>query len=301
MKKNKAFTLVELLVVISIIAMLLAILMPSLNKARLLAQRIVCMNSAKQIFVSQMNYATANNGKFAPNWSASGPWTVRDARIKGGMNKYGETAGSAYDYYKDYIKASELFLCPAIKQFAVETPRDWGMCRETTWYDAGYTAGLDKGGWDATRPGKPNEKPNYIVIPYNWYTNYTPCTINGTTASPIDSIYLYNGAIKWPRNTSECSSTRVMMSHIFMCDKGYSKFRDMGHGGSTAVWMNIGSTRIDGPIITTSGRIKSIDNPVVYADGHTKYVMKSDIRLRVRYDSSAGNANSKNATFQIAW
>ncbi len=49
MKKNNAFTLVELLVVISILAILIAVLLPALSGARQLAHRIVCLNNLKQL------------------------------------------------------------------------------------------------------------------------------------------------------------------------------------------------------------------------------------------------------------
>ncbi|MEN6385330.1 MAG: type II secretion system protein [Phycisphaerales bacterium] len=47
--KKTAFTLVELLVVISIIAMLLAVLLPALNKAREIGKRTICMSNIKQL------------------------------------------------------------------------------------------------------------------------------------------------------------------------------------------------------------------------------------------------------------
>ena len=56
MKKIKGFTLVELLVVISIIAVLLAVLIPSLHKAREIAKRIVCGNQVKQMGVAMSGY-----------------------------------------------------------------------------------------------------------------------------------------------------------------------------------------------------------------------------------------------------
>ena len=43
------FTLIELLVVISIISMLMSIMLPSLNNAKEMAQRVVCQNNMRQL------------------------------------------------------------------------------------------------------------------------------------------------------------------------------------------------------------------------------------------------------------
>ena len=55
--KKKGFTLIELLVVIAIIAMLLAILMPALNKVKRLAQRLVCSTNLKGLGTAMIVYA----------------------------------------------------------------------------------------------------------------------------------------------------------------------------------------------------------------------------------------------------
>ena len=59
----QGFTLVELLVVISIIALLMGILMPALQKARELAKRLLCGNDYRQIVVASLSYATDNDGR----------------------------------------------------------------------------------------------------------------------------------------------------------------------------------------------------------------------------------------------
>src|SRR3989339_1392859 len=64
MAKRKAFTLVELLVVISIIALLLSILLPSLNKAREAAKKIVCQSNIKQQILACSLYMQNNNQCF---------------------------------------------------------------------------------------------------------------------------------------------------------------------------------------------------------------------------------------------
>lgn len=63
--RPKAFTLVELLVVISIIALLLSILMPSLSRARNSAQSVVCKANLKNIGLSEILFAQDNGRKIA--------------------------------------------------------------------------------------------------------------------------------------------------------------------------------------------------------------------------------------------
>lgn len=57
----KAFTLIELLVVVAIIAVLMAILLPSLNLARDAARRTACLSNLRQVGVAERMYAQENN------------------------------------------------------------------------------------------------------------------------------------------------------------------------------------------------------------------------------------------------
>lgn len=62
--KNKAFTLVELLVVVSIIAILLAILIPSLRRAKEQANCVICKSNLRNYGLAGAMYLEANNNKF---------------------------------------------------------------------------------------------------------------------------------------------------------------------------------------------------------------------------------------------
>src|SRR5438552_948282 len=61
-RKPRAFTLVELLVVIGIIAVLIGVLLPVLGRAREQANQTVCMSNLRQVALAFVQYANENKG-----------------------------------------------------------------------------------------------------------------------------------------------------------------------------------------------------------------------------------------------
>jgi prepilin-type N-terminal cleavage/methylation domain-containing protein/prepilin-type processing-associated H-X9-DG protein len=80
--RRRAFTLVELLVVIGIIALLIAILLPALSKARQQANWAKCSSNMKQLVTAFIGYTNDYKGTFP--WRASGNDGTRPDPSKGG-------------------------------------------------------------------------------------------------------------------------------------------------------------------------------------------------------------------------
>ena len=160
-KPIHGFTLVELLVVISIIALMLSILMPSLHKAREKAHEIVCKNNLRQQGYIFMIYTNDNKERF-PSHSDYWPKFVATHYTYSNPNP-----DTMLKQIEPYVSDPWIFYC----QVSRRESRAINWENGPEWTDStGWS-----GGWNAYVKGTPEfpDGTRYACLNYNVYVNYT--------------------------------------------------------------------------------------------------------------------------------
>ncbi len=143
MSRRGGFTLVELLVVIGIIAVLIGILLPSLNRARDAAMSLQCQDTLKQYGVADQMYMNANKGWHIPAWWGIGynfnrMWPgLTDVRRTMGMPVLDPTLTGRINNASLWCYVPPKWYCP-------KALRGAGFSAETPYMINATTVSLDK-------------------------------------------------------------------------------------------------------------------------------------------------------------
>ena len=125
LRPQKGFTLIELLVVIAIIAILAAMLLPALSKAKAKAQGIMCLSNTRQLMIGWMSYSGDNADRVPNNFGVVNTMaTIADKTYKNWVNNvmdWGTADPSIWDvaYIKNGVLSPYLagntgaYKCPA--------------------------------------------------------------------------------------------------------------------------------------------------------------------------------------------
>lgn len=143
--RRSAFTLIELLVVIAVIALLVAILLPSLRTARAQAKATVCLSNMRQIGVAAAMYADENADHYP-------------------LSAHGAHNGAWLDSLQRYAAEGLLYRCPADGSSDWHNPLDAPAVQLENDRRSSFGINIYFAPELAAPPGAPDPRPRYGYV-----------------------------------------------------------------------------------------------------------------------------------------
>jgi prepilin-type N-terminal cleavage/methylation domain-containing protein len=124
-EQPRGFTLIELLVVIAIIAILAALLLPALAKAKAQAEKVQCINNMKQLVMAEHLYLEESNDRLTPpntgdalslvDDSLPAGWLYQPGKVKPGGPNGTNYFGPRFGLFYPSLRTWKLYMCPGHK------------------------------------------------------------------------------------------------------------------------------------------------------------------------------------------